>query len=77
MRRVFKIKLKPYGSVAKHKTRLVSRDFIQNSDIDYFKVVEPVARHETIRLVIIISANKNCPLIHLNVKLDFLNGPLQ
>ena len=37
----------------------------------------PVARHETIRLVIAITANRNCPLIHLDVKSTFLNGPLQ
>lgn len=37
----------------------------------------PVSRHETIRLVIAITANRNFPLIHLDVKLAFLNGPLQ
>ena len=37
----------------------------------------PVARHETIRLVIAIAANRNMPLMHLDVKYAFLNGPLQ
>ena len=37
----------------------------------------PVARHETIRLVIAIAANRNWPLMHLDVKSAFLNGPLQ
>lgn len=36
-----------------------------------------VARHETIRLVIVIAANRNWSLIYLDVKSAFLNGPLQ
>lgn len=36
-----------------------------------------VAIHETIRFVIVIAVNINWPLIHLYVKLDFLNGLLQ
>lgn len=36
-----------------------------------------VARHETINLVIAIAANRNWPLMHLDVKYEFLNGPLQ
>lgn len=37
----------------------------------------PVARPETIRLVIAIAVNKNWLMIHLEVKSDFLSGPLQ
>lgn len=38
---------------------------------------QPVARDETIRLVIAIYANMNWPLIHLDINSAFLNGPLQ
>lgn len=77
MRWVFKIKLKLYGSIPKYKTRLVARGFLQKSGLEYFKVFTIVTRHETIRLVIAIDANRNWPLIHLNIILAFLNGPLQ
>ncbi|XP_050889195.1 uncharacterized protein LOC127094397 [Lathyrus oleraceus] len=76
VRWVFKINLKSYGSVSKHKARLVTRRFLQNYDLDYFEVFSPVARYETIRLVIVIAANSNWPLIHLDMKSTFLNGQL-
>ena len=76
VRWVFKLKLKPDGSIGKHKARLVARGFLQKPGIDYFEVFAPVARHETIRLVIALAVNRNWPLMHLDVKSAFLNGPL-
>ncbi|KAK2372692.1 putative mitochondrial protein [Trifolium repens] len=77
VRWVFKQKLKPDGSIGKHKARLVARGFLQKPGLDYSEVFAPVARHETIRLVIAIAANRSWPLMHLDVKSAFLNGPLQ
>ena len=77
VRWVFKVKHKPDGLVGKHKERLVARGFIHKPGLDYFEVFAPVARHETIRLVIALTANRNWPLMHLDVKSTFLNGPLQ
>ena len=73
----FQAEAKSSGSIGKHKAKLVARGFLQKPGMDYFEVFEPVARHETIRLVIAIAANKNWPLMHLDVKSAFLNGPLQ
>src|ERR1043165_5771682 len=77
VRWVFKVKLKPDGSFGKHKARLVARGFLQKPGLDYFEVFAPVARHETIRLVIALAVNRSWPLMHLDVKSTFLNGPLQ
>src|ERR1051325_5194932 len=77
VRWVFKVKFKPDGSVGKHKARLVARGFLQKPGLDYFEVFAPVARHETIRLVIALDANRNWPLMHLDVKSAFLNSSLQ
>ncbi|XP_058726097.1 uncharacterized mitochondrial protein AtMg00820-like [Vicia villosa] len=74
---VFKVKLNSDGSVGKHKARLVFIGFLQKPGLDYFEVFAPVARHETIRLVIALAANRRWPLMHLDVKSAFLNGPLQ
>lgn len=73
---VFKLKRKPDGSIAKHKARLVARGFLQQEGIDYSEVYAPVARMETIRLVIAIASSKGWPLFQLDVKSAFLNGPL-
>lgn len=40
---VFKLKRKPDGEIAKHKTRLVARGFMHKAGIDYFEVYEPIA----------------------------------
>src|ERR1043165_7170816 len=68
IRWAFKVRFKPDGSVGKNKARVVARVFIQKPGRDYFEVFSLVARHETI---------KSWPLMHLDVKSSFLNGPLQ
>lgn len=37
----------------------------------------PAARPERIKLVVAIAANRNWPLMHLDMKLAFMNGNLQ
>ena len=74
---VFKLKLKPDGSVAKHKARLVARGFLQRAGLDYSEVFAPVARLETIRLVIALAHNRDWSLYQLDVKSAFLNGTLE
>ena len=77
IRWVFKVKLKPDGSIDKHKARLVARGFLQKPGLDYFEVFAPIARHEIIRPMIALDASINWHLMHLDVKYEFLNSPLQ
>jgi len=49
---LFKTKLKPDGQVAKFKAKLVARGFLQKYGQDYYEVYAPVARMETIRLLL-------------------------
>ena len=49
---VYKVKLNPKGEVTQHKARLVAKGFLQKEGIDFDEFFEPVARIETIRLVI-------------------------
>jgi len=64
------------GSIAKHKARLVAIGFLQRAGLDYSKVYEPVARIETVRLVIALACKRNWSTFHLDVKSAFLNGPI-
>jgi len=73
---IFKLKLKPNGEIAKHRERLVARGFMQKVGMDYFEVYAPVARLETVRLLVAIASGRNWPMHHLDVKSAFLNGPL-
>ena len=74
---VFKTKLKPNDQVAKYKARLVARGFLQKYGQDYYEVYAPVARMETIRLIVAIAVKNNLSMYQLDVKSTFLNGELE
>ena len=71
---VFKTKLNRNGEVDKYKLRLVAKRFKQQYGIDYIKVFSPVARHDTIRLLVALAAQNYWPLFQLDVKSTFLHG---
>jgi hypothetical protein len=73
---VFKLKHNADGSIARHKARLVARGFLQREGLDYLEVFAPVARLETVRLVVALACNQGWSTFHLDVKSAFLNGPL-
>ncbi|WVZ17444.1 hypothetical protein V8G54_010426 [Vigna mungo] len=74
---VFKTKLNPDGTVSKHKARLVAKGFLQREGIDFQEVYAPIARLETIRVVIAIACAKKWTLSALDVKSAFLHGHLE
>ena len=49
---VYKVKLNPKGEVTRHKAGLVAKGFFQKEGIDFDEVFAPVARIETIRLLV-------------------------
>lgn len=73
---VFKVKKDSEGRIVKYKARLVARGFVQKQGIDFEEVFAPVARLDTIRLIIALAAQRNWEIHHLDVKSAFLNGEL-
>ncbi|KAM7488108.1 hypothetical protein LguiB_025592 [Lonicera macranthoides] len=73
---VYKTKLNESGEVEKYKARLVAKGYAQQYGIDYTKVFAPVARLDTIRLVIALAAKKEWTIYQLDVKSAFLHGEL-
>ncbi|GKV28920.1 hypothetical protein SLEP1_g37906 [Rubroshorea leprosula] len=69
-------KLKENGEVDKYKVRLVTKGYKQEFGVDYQEVFAPVARHDTIRLVISLAAQNSWPVFQLDVKSAFLHGDL-
>lgn len=65
------------GEVLKHKARLVVRGFMHKAGIDYGEVFAPVARMETIRLVVSIASLRNWKIHQMDVKSAFLNSQLE
>ncbi|CAH9143716.1 unnamed protein product [Cuscuta epithymum] len=74
---VFKTKYKPDGTVSKYKARLVARGFLQKEGLDYTEVYAPVARIETIRMVVALANKRGWNMAQLDVKSAFLNGELE
>ncbi|CAL5408817.1 unnamed protein product [Camellia sinensis] len=74
---VYKTKLNAQSKIEKYKARLVAKGYKQQLGIDYNEVFAPVARHDTIRLVIALAAQKSWPIFQLDVKSAFLHGDLQ
>ncbi|KAL4025508.1 hypothetical protein IC575_013909 [Cucumis melo] len=74
---VFKIKRNEKGEVERYKARLVAKGYSQRKDIDYDEVFAPVARLETIRLLIALAAQNNWKIFQMDVKSAFLNGYLE
>ena len=73
---VYKVKRDELGAIVKHKTRLVARGFVQREGIDFEEVFAPVARMESVRLLLALAAAKDWRVHHLDVKSAFRNGEL-
>ncbi|KAJ7957455.1 Retrovirus-related Pol polyprotein from transposon TNT 1-94 [Quillaja saponaria] len=61
----------------KYKARLVVKGYAQKQGINYEEVFAPVARLETIRLLISFAAHKHWKIYQLDVKSAFLHGFLE
>jgi hypothetical protein len=74
---VYKTKKNEKGEVQRYKARLVAKGYKQRKGIDYGEVFAPVARLETIRLMISLAAQYRWKIYQLDVKSAFLNGFLE
>jgi hypothetical protein len=73
---VFKVKRDEHGAVSKHKACIVVKGYALQHDIDYDEVFAPMARLDSMRLLIALVAHKGWEVHHMDIKLAFLNGNL-
>jgi hypothetical protein len=73
---IFKNKQDANGIVVRNKARLVAQGYTQKEGIDYGETFAPVARLESIRMLLAYASHHNFKLQQMDVKSAFLNGPL-
>ena len=74
---IFKNKFDEHGTIIINKSRLVAQGYIQVEGVDFDETFAPVARLESIRILLAIASHLNFKLYQMNVKSVFLNWMLQ
>ncbi|KAK8938725.1 hypothetical protein KSP39_PZI011095 [Platanthera zijinensis] len=74
---VYKIKKNKDGAVEKHKARLVVKGYRQVQGVDYDEVYAPVARIDTIRLIIALASHYGWTIMQMDAVAAYLNGYLE
>ncbi|KAK6119431.1 hypothetical protein DH2020_046826 [Rehmannia glutinosa] len=74
---VFKTKHNPDGTVERYKARLVAKGYHQVYGVDYLDSFSPVAKMDTVRVLIFCSRHEDFKLYQMDVKSAFLNGFIQ
>ena len=71
---IFKNKSDEFGTIVRNKARLVAQGYTQIEGVDFDETFAPVARLESIRLLLAISCIMKIKLHQMDVKSAFLNG---
>lgn len=74
---VFTVTYKADGTVERYKARLVAKGYTQTYMVDYEETFAPLAKINTIRVLLSLAVNLDWPLYQLDVKYAFLNGHLE
>ena len=73
---VFRNKQDEHGVVTRNKARLVAQGFTQIEGLDFGETYAPVARLESIRMLLAFATHHDFKLYQMDVKSAFLNGPI-
>jgi hypothetical protein len=74
---VFRNKQDEHGVVTRNKARLVAKGYAQVTGSDFEETFAPMARLESIRVLLAYAAHHSFRLFQMDVKSAFLNGPIK
>jgi hypothetical protein len=74
---VFRNKQDEHEVVTRNKARLVAKGYAQVAGLDFEETFAPVARLESIRILLAYAAHHSFRLFQMDVKSAFLNGPIK
>jgi hypothetical protein len=74
---VFRNKQDKHGVVTRNKARLVAKGYAQVVGLDFEETFPPVARLESIQILLAYVAHHSFRLFQMDVKSAFLNGPIK
>jgi hypothetical protein len=74
---VFKNKQGKDGEVVRNKAHLVAQGYSQAEGLDFGETFAPVARLETIRILLAFATSKGFKLYQIDMKSAFINGVIQ
>jgi hypothetical protein len=74
---VFRNKQDEHGVVTRNKAQLVAKSYSQVEGLDFDETYAPVARLESIRILLAYATYHGFKLYQMDVKSAFLNGPIK
>jgi hypothetical protein len=76
-KRVLRNKQDEHGVVTRNKARLVAKGYAQVTVLDFVETFAPIARLESIHILLAYVAHHYFKLFQMDVKSAFLNGPIK
>jgi hypothetical protein len=74
---VFHNKQDEHGVVIRNKAQLIAKNYSQVEGLDFDEAFAPVAKLESIRLLLVYATHHGFKLYQMDVRSVFLNGPIK